>query len=146
MLSKIKYKIILLCITVAVSGCAQVTESSKSDAQLLGKVSDEKITDSGPGEIKLNAVNNRNSTDFRVEVRPVGDYSNIARVTDRQGEELTEVDLGTAVKDATTGQKYVEVRKRLNVTSSVKIKAELYNSTGEQILDSRIYNLRSLEN
>lgn len=135
----------MLCVVIAVSGCAQVTESGQKDAQLLGQVSDEKITSSSPGEIKLNAVNNRNSTDFRVEIRPVGDYSNIARVTDRQGKELTEVNLGTAVKDATTGQKFVEVRKRLNVTSSVKIKAKLYNSTGKQTLDSKIYNLRSLE-
>ena len=90
-------------------------------------------------------MNYRNETSFRVNVRPLGDYSNIVRVTDRSGEEVTEIDLGSAVKEATTRERYVEVHKRLNVTSNVKIKADLYNSTSKQALDTKIYNLRTIE-
>lgn len=90
-------------------------------------------------------MNYRNETSFTVKVRPLGDYSHIVRVTDRNGEAVAEVDLGSAVNQATTRERFIEVHKRLNVTSNVKVRAELYNSTSDQVLDSKIYNLRSRE-
>lgn len=102
---------------------------------------DRTVTQDSPGEIKLSAENSGNETSFHVEIKPVGDYTEIVKVTDREGNPRNQVDLGTAVQGATTAENFVQVRKKLNVTSNVRIKAKLYNEESSESLDTRIYQL-----
>lgn len=139
--------LIALVLAVTVSGCSSTVEpvdNEKSD--LMGKVSDKRVTDESPGEITLNARNRGNQTaSFHVKLSPVGDYSDLARVTDREGSEITRVNLGEAVPGATTGEKFAEVRKDLNVTANVKIKAELFNETADRSIETQTYTLKMVE-
>ncbi|PSH01820.1 MAG: hypothetical protein BRC26_02900, partial [Nanohaloarchaea archaeon QH_8_44_6] len=113
-----------------VSGCVKPdlnNDSSNPEAQLIGSVSDQKITERSPGEITLNARNMRNETsEFFVRVSPVGDYDQLVSTTNREGEETQTIQLGEAVESATTGENFAEVRKNLNITANIKVQAELY--------------------
>lgn len=136
--------ILVLAAIIAVSGCTDLGNKTHA-AGLVGEVSDRTVTGESPGEIKLNAKNSGNETSFYVLVEPVGDYSKIVSITDRNEEATNRVNLGTAVKDATTGENFVQVRKDLNVTSSVKIKAELYSEDYNETLDTETYRLNTKE-
>jgi len=140
---KLKVLTVLL-LTVTVSGCTD-SVSDSSAATLVGEVSDRTIAEDSPGEIKINAENTGNQTYFYTVVKPIGDYSEIVTVTDRNGNPQRRVDLGDAVKGATTGEKFAQVRKDLNVTSSVKIKVELYEEGSEEVLDTETYILSTKE-
>lgn len=132
----------VIAVAVLVSGCTSSGSSQASSAELIGKVSDGMISDDDPGEITLNARNYGDKASFHVKIEPVGDYRNLIKVTDRQGKTARRVNLGGAVKEATTGEQFAHVRKKLNVSSTVRLKAELYNSTGSQPLDAETYTLK----
>lgn len=140
-----KLLLILLTATIAVSGCADSSNDTRY-AQLVGEVSDRTVASDSPGEIKLNAENLGNETSFHVIVEPVGDYSQVVEITDRDGEAQRRINLGTAVEGATTGERFAHVQKKLNITSSVKVKAKLYSQRSEESVDSQIYHLNVQEN
>lgn len=136
----------LLVATVIASGCtAPNLNNNTPDAGLMGTVSDGEVTNESPGEITLNARNSGNRSTFYVKITPLGDYSQIIEITDREGNEKVRFNLGDADKGGTTGEHFAEVRKRLNVTSTVKVKAELYREDQEEMLDTSVYRLKTLE-
>lgn len=133
----------VVAVAAVSSGCTEVPTEQQRD-QLLGEVDQNRVTTDSPGRIVLNARNLGNETrEFTVSVMPAGDYDRVVEVTDREGRETKTVDLGEAVPDATTGEKFVYVRKRLNITSRPEIRAELYVEGAESPIDSRTFSLRT---
>lgn len=137
--------IICVAAVVAVAGCTDV-QSERKSAKLVGEVSDSEITDDDPGEITLNAENRGNTTrTFIVELYPVGDYDEVARIYNREGDRRNAFRLGEAVAGATTGERFASVRKELNITSDVRIHAELITGENDTEIDSQVFTLRSRE-
>lgn len=135
----------ILVLVVVASGCTDIG-GGPSEAQLVGTTADTEVTDEDPGEITLNAKNNDNEThSYYARVTPVGDYRRIVRITTRNNQQQNRFELGEAVGEATTGEQFAQVRKEANVSSTVKVKAELYRQDGEEVLDSRIYQLKTIE-
>jgi hypothetical protein len=136
----------LIAVTVAVAGCtAPGLNGEQSNAGLIGTVSDGEVTNESAGVITLNARNDGNASTFYVELRPVGDYSAIIETTDRDGNEKLRFNLGEAAEGGTTGEKFAEVRKRLNVTATVRVQAELYREDDDDVLDTQVYRLKTIE-
>lgn len=135
----------LTALVVVASGCTQL-EGQDSSSKLLGDVSDKRITSSDPGEITLNAKNNGNSTrTYIVELYPAGDYNEVVEIYNREGQRRSAFRLGEAVAGATSGQRFAVVRKKLNISSTVRVKAELYTEQNDTVLDSRTFKLRTVE-
>lgn len=139
-----KRALAILVLVVFVSGCSQMVVDEES--ALEGEVSEPTITDDSPGEITINARNPGNETrSYYVILNPVGDYSEIVEVSDRDDNLVEGISLGEAVPGASTGERFATVEKRLNVTSTVKIRATLYEEETADEVASRIFTLRTVE-
>ena len=138
-----KTLIAFLCIAIATSGCTQLLGEDR--AGLMSDVSDKKVTAEDPGEITLNAKNMGKRTSFYVQVEPVGDYRQIVRITDREGKSQNRFNLGEAVEGATTGEKFAQVRKKMNVTANVQIEIQLYSNESKEVLDTERVRLNTVE-
>lgn len=141
-------KVLFLVAVVIASGCTNVPSlsDSGSEGELLVDVNDKRITSDSPGEITLNARNKQNESSFYyTTVRPIGDYTEIVQVTDRDGNPKSGFALGEAPKDATTGQTFAQVQKNLNISSEVRIKIELKEGEDQEVIDSEVKRLRLKE-
>jgi len=141
-------KLLLAVLVVTASGCVNISDlgGGSSEAELIAKASDQKITADDPGEITLNARNKANSSTFYyATVRPVGDYNEVIQVADRNGDPKSGFGLGDAPEGATTGETFAQVQKELNITSTVRVKVELYNGDNDELIQSEIKKLKLVE-
>ena len=143
-----KYKILLIGLVVLASGCTDAVDRLGGDreADLIVKTTDSRVTNSSPGQLTLNARNlQENATFFYALVRPVGEYEQVVRVTDRNGDIKSGFGLGEAPQDATTGEVFAQVHKRMNITSTARLKVELYTRDGDEVLDSQTVKMKVIE-
>ena len=143
-----RYAVLLLGLVILASGCTDAVDrlGGDSKADLIVKATDSRVTNSSPGQLTLNARNlQENATFFYALVRPVGDYQDVVRVTDRNGDIKSGFGLGDAPQDATTGEVFAQVHKKMNITSTARLKVELYTRDGDEILDEKTVKMRVIE-
>mgnify|MGYP006283736753 CR=1 FL=1 len=143
-----KYKILILTLVILASGCTDFEQrlGGEKKAELIAQTTDSRITNSSPGRITLNARNlQANDTFFYAVVSPVGDYEQVVRVKDRNGNIKSGFGLGDAPQEATTGEVFAEVHKKMNISSNVRVKVELYNRDQVDLLDEKTLNMKVIE-
>lgn len=139
---------VFLSAVVIASGCTQINGflGEEKEAELQLSVSDNRVTNESPGEITLNARNLGNESTFLFAlVRPVGQYDQVVRITDREGNIKSGFGLGEAPSEATTGQTFAQVHKKMNISSQARVRVELYRRNQEEVLDSQIVKMQVVE-
>jgi hypothetical protein len=125
-------KLLLATIVAAVvlaSGCTggdQDIESESERAELIASVLQEPVTGNSTGRISINARNLGNETGFYAEIHPHGDVGQLVDIRSVEGDSTSRIELGSAVRNGTTGKTFAEVERQLELNATASFTVNLY--------------------
>jgi fructose/tagatose bisphosphate aldolase len=129
----------IVATVVVASGCiggGEDSDSTSERAELIASVSQEPVTANTTGRISLNARNLGEEAGFYAEIHHLGDVDRLVDVKSVEGNSTNRIELGTAVKNGTTGKTFAEVERQLELNATASFRVELYVQGNNTSVDS----------